>query len=627
MTIKEIAQKAGVSISTVSKIMNHKDASISAETRERVLRIVKEFNYTPYSNTIANSGKTFILGVLTCSCEANRTLSGIISMAREMGYTVLVSESGGNEEAEYKGIHALCRHHADAVLWEPSGPESLRFAEVLDASGIPYLLFNTNSDSEASNINFEQMGYDAAATLIQGQHRSIACLLSPGTRTEPFLSGYRRCLFDYGIPFQEQLVYHEVSETLLHNIASHSVTGIIISHFPEALRLYGSLSRLHCHVPSDVSVISLRNDTRENMSFPVISTITIPYFEFGRHLCRNLIGILEHDGEVVPFKTAASLDNRFTIQLPFNQQAKQLTIVGSINIDNYLKVKELPVTGKTVLTTNSSLYPGGKGINQSIGASRLGAHVTLIGAVGDDMDSNLIFSSLDEHSINTTSIRKSPGCATGKAYIFVQPDGESMISILSGANNTLSPQDVLYSERAFEHSRYCLMQTEVPQASLIQAGKLAKKHGNTTILKPSACSYLEPELLKYVDIIVPNLNEINILCPGRTLSEQADFFLNTGIKAVIITLGEDGCYLKTTTQEARFPASSFTPVDNTGAGDAFICALAVYLQDGYSLASAIRIATYAAGFSISREGVTPALIDRHTLESYIMQKEPGLLEL
>ena len=69
MTIKEIAQMAGVSISTVSKIMNQKDASISAETRERVLRIIKEFNYAPYSHTPGSSGRSFLLGLLVRSCE------------------------------------------------------------------------------------------------------------------------------------------------------------------------------------------------------------------------------------------------------------------------------------------------------------------------------------------------------------------------------------------------------------------------------------------------------------------------------------------------------------------------------------------------------------------------------
>ena len=79
--------------------------------------------------------------------------------------------------------------------------------------------------------------------------------------------------------------------------------------------------------------------------------------------------------------------------------------------------------------------------------------------------------------------------------------------------------------------------------------------------------------------------------------------------------------------EEYFPAADFSAVDNTGAGDAFICALAVYLQKGYSLRNAVQIAVYAAGFSVTREGVTPSLIDKNTLEAYIRQKRPELLKM
>ncbi len=97
------------------------------------------------------------------------------------------------------------------------------------------------------------------------------------------------------------------------------------------------------------------------------------------------------------------------------------------------------------------------------------------------------------------------------------------------------------------------------------------------------------------------------------------------METVIVTRGERGSYVKTKEWEDTFPAASFTSVDATGASDAFASALASYLLYGYTLKEAIRIATYAAGFCISREGVVPALIDKNSLESYISQKEPGLI--
>ena len=128
-----------------------------------------------------------------------------------------------------------------------------------------------------------------------------------------------------------------------------------------------------------------------------------------------------------------------------------------------------------------------------------------------------------------------------------------------------------------------------------------------------------------MDILVPNLDEINLLGNGKTTEEKIDYFLSQGINTVIVTLGADGCYYKTGDAEGTVPAASFQPVDNTGACDAFISALTVFLQDGYSLDAAIRIATYAAGFSVTREGVPNAMVNLGTLISYIRQEDPDLL--
>ena len=627
MTIKEIAALAGVSISTVSKIMNHKDASISPETRERVLRIVKEFNYTPYSGVAASADPDpFVIGVLVRSAETNLALNGIISAARELGYTVLVTESDGQEELELRGILALCRHRVSGVLWEPLNERSLSYADRFAASRIPFLLFNSANADGALNIDFERMGYDASMALIQSHHTEIACLLSPGTRTERFLSGYRRCLFESGIPYQEGLIFHEVDDSLIHKITRHAVTGVVSSHFKTALCLYRDLNALHYQIPRDVSLVSLRNDSREFTAYPEISTLTIPHFHFGRHLGAQLISLIENpDHAPAPFGEHPSLDNSATIDIPLTRRTQPIIVVGSINIDTYLKMDRLPSTGKSTLTSSSAIYAGGKGMNQAVGASRLGGHVALIGAVGNDVDADLIYSSLREQGIDTGGVRSTAGSVTGKAYIFVQRDGDSLISILAGANASLSEEDIYRNRRYFENGRFCLVQTEVPPDAVLAACRTARACGVTTILKPASCLSLAPELLKYVDILVPNQDEITLLCPEGTLEEKADFFLKQGVQTVIITLGADGCYVKTAEWAESFPAEKFQAIDNTGACDAFISALAVYLQKGRSLRQAVRIATFAAGFCITREGVVPSLIDRGSLEAYIAQQAPELL--
>lgn len=626
MTIKDIAQMAGVSISTVSKVMNRKDASISPETRERVLRIAKEFHYSPYSATIGAGTKTYLLGVIVRSAEANQTLSGVIQAARGLGYTVLVSESAGQTGQEMRGIAAMCRHNVDGVLWEPVCKESLSCADRLRAAGIPYLLYHTDLPEQALNTDIEQLGYNATRELILAHHTDIACLLSDGSRTEPFFNGYRKCLFEAGIPYQESLVFHDVSESLIHKITGHALTGIVSSHFAASLRLYRELYAMHFQIPQDVSLISLRSDSREVTAFPEISTYTVPHQQFGRHLCSQIVSLVENAEYVpIPFEIRPQLDNRATIAAPYSRDAHPIVVVGSINIDNYLKMDRLPTTGKSTLTSHFSVYPGGKGFNQAVGAAKLGAPSVLIGAVGSDVDSDLIYSALQQESIDSRGVYRFSDSTTGKAYIFVQKDGDSLISILSGANGSLTPDNILQNSRLFENSRFCLVQTEIPQETVLAACRTARSFGAATILKPSACAALDPELIRQVNIIVPNYDEICLLAPGDTLSQRADYFLNQGVETVIVTLGNDGCYVKTAALEEHVPAARFPAIDNTGACDAFISALAVYLQDGFSLSRAVRIASYAAGFSITREGVSNSLVDRDTLEAYLRQQEPELL--
>jgi len=628
MTIKEIARLAGVSISTVSKVMNRKDSSISPETRERVLRIIKEFNYTPYSNShiTSNSSKSYTIGVLVRNVEKTRALSSIMQAARSYGYTVLVSECADQPDLEFRGVTALCRHGVDGVLWEPLDESSLKFIESFRTSKIPFLLFNSTQIEGALNMNFEQMGYDATMSLVQTGHKEIACLLSEGTRTEGFLTGYKRCLFDSGISYQENLVFHDVSDMLIHKITSHTVTGIVSSHFTAANQLYGELYSRHYQIPYDVSLVTLRSATGEAVSFPKISTFAAPHYEYGNHLCEQLMEMIENPEHTpLPFEQHSVLEDPITITTPFTKINQTILVIGSINTDTYLKVDCLPSTGKSTITSASSVYPGGKAINQAVGVAKLGAHAALIGAVGNDMESDLIYEAMKEHGIDSSGIHRSTDHATGKAYVLVQQDGDSMISILSGANDSLTPEDIHRNSRLFENSAFCLVQTEIPSNTVLAACQMAKKHHVTTILKPSSCNHLAPELLKYVDILIPNMDELELLGSGDTAQEKIDYFLKQGVNAVIVTLGSNGCLYKTATAEGTIPAASFHPVDNTGACDAFISALAVYLQEGYSLDTALRIATYAAGFSVTRESVPNSLIDRGTLETYITQINPDLL--
>ena len=174
MNIREIARLAEVSVSTVSKIINHKDDSISSETRERVLKIAREYNYVPYASTINPSAKTWLLGILVkSSASIDTTVNGIIETAQKNGYITIVCESNGDLTQELKNITAFCKNRVDGVIWEPVASESLNHAVHFQDLSIPFLTYNGN-DAETTIIDYERLGYRATETLIKKRHTNIA---------------------------------------------------------------------------------------------------------------------------------------------------------------------------------------------------------------------------------------------------------------------------------------------------------------------------------------------------------------------------------------------------------------------------------------------------------------------
>ncbi|MDE6388281.1 MAG: LacI family DNA-binding transcriptional regulator [Lachnospiraceae bacterium] len=627
MNIRELAELAGVSASTVSKIMNNKDSSISPATRERVLQIAKQYNYQSYSSLLDKGTTTLTLGVVfRCASTINMTLNGILKAAQDAGYTVMLRESGDDPEKEARNISVLCAHHVDGMIWEFVDQASSEQLQVLSRHDIPAVIFHSDHEG-AANIDYEELGYNAVQTLIDAGHTGIACINTPGTGMEAFVTGYRKCLFRNHIPLEEELIYDQIDSALMHKIASHAISGIVSSRYTAAANLYDAVKELHYEIPYDISLVSLRDDLWEKDVLRPISTFTIPHYEFGEYLCNRLIGEIERGETSFPeFDKSVMLDNDDSVGIPYNNHSKKIAVVGSINIDNYLKMSVLPRTGKTVNSSLSASYVGGKAINEAVGAAKLGQRISVIGRVGNDVDSDLVFQELNAHGIDAIGVKRCSGYRTGQAYIFVQSDGDSMISIMSGANEALTVEDIRESERIFENAAFCLVQTEIPMETVMEACRIAGKYGAQTILKPVACGVLPAELLSSIDMIVPNAEEINAICPFETdMDKQAEYLLAQGVGTVIVTLGAEGCFVKTRQEAEYFPAVPFDVIDASGAADAFISALASYLLDGHTLHDAVRIASYAAGFSISREGVTPSLIDKNTLEAYIMQREPELL--
>ncbi len=249
----------------------------------------------------------------------------------------------------------------------------------------------------------------------------------------------------------------------------------------------------------------------------------------------------------------------------------------------------------------------------------------MVGRLGNDSDGKVIYNSLVDHGVRTDGVIFDDSTPTGKAYINVASNGESTIVIYPGANEKLGREQVKQFEHLLDDAKYCLLTLEIEEETVEYTIRKCQKKQVEVILKPSAVEKMKESLFGQISYFVPNEKELKQLLPGEaSIEEKAVILLDKGVKNVIITLGEKGCYFRNREQERYFPAADFFPVDTTGAADAFIAALAVYLSEGKDILQAISFATYAAGISITRQGVQSGMVDRQGITLY-QEEIAGLL--
>lgn len=288
----------------------------------------------------------------------------------------------------------------------------------------------------------------------------------------------------------------------------------------------------------------------------------------------------------------------------------KVCILGSFNVDIVAKVERFPKGGESLLALGSTLGPGGKGANQATAVSRAGARVHFVSKVGKDQFSQFAYDHLTSSEIHSFNLYQSDTEPTGNAIIYVsQENGENMIAIYSGANKTISEDEVAAIAPELEDSDVLLVQLENNFAATLSAMKLAKALGVKVILNPAPFSSHALECLEYVDVITPNETEASQLSgidvkDLASAKEAAQRIVSQGARRVIITMGSRGALLFDGNQFQHIPAFPALSVDTTGAGDAFNGALASSIANGQSL---VQAATYAAAFAslaVEREGAS-----------------------
>jgi len=304
----------------------------------------------------------------------------------------------------------------------------------------------------------------------------------------------------------------------------------------------------------------------------------------------------------------------------------KIVVVGSFNMDLVVRLPAIPRPGETLLGGVFATYPGGKGANQAVAAARLGGEVTMIGRVGADAFGDQLLAMAKAEGIDTRFVGVDGEAATGVALIEVDSQGQNSIAVASGANFTLTAAEVAAAFDRIGHIDLLVMPLETPLETIATAAELARKAGARVVLNPAPAQHLPTELLKNIDVLIPNEHEAAFMAgiaigSPQEAREAAAHLLGRGPRSVIVTLGSRGALIaEAAAGDPIFtPAAAFSvrPVDSSAAGDAFVGALAVALGDGRTLPDAAAFASAAAAISVTRIGAQPSLPGRAEVEDFL----------
>lgn len=279
-------------------------------------------------------------------------------------------------------------------------------------------------------------------------------------------------------------------------------------------------------------------------------------------------------------------------------------VLGSLNMDLIFKTEHNPRPGETVKSNEFNVSVGGKGNNQAVALGKMGARVVMAGCVGSDEYGSKLIENLKKNGVSCDGIEKIDD-SSGLAFINVF-SGQNTIILYEGANGHVRVDMLKYREELIKRSKILLTQLEIPYDTVKWALKAAKKYKTTTILNPAPAKILDDEVFHDTDIIVPNEIECRMILgltdEEKTYEEIARMLLGKGIKNVVITLGDKGSFYTDNGKTYTYDAIDTDVVDTTGAGDAYIGALAYAISHDYDLSTSVKIATKVASVKISHLG-------------------------
>lgn len=276
----------------------------------------------------------------------------------------------------------------------------------------------------------------------------------------------------------------------------------------------------------------------------------------------------------------------------------KICVVGSISTDFIISTKRRPEVGETIEGKSFTTQFGGKGSNQAVVCSRLGAETHMVGAVGDDEFGPKLLKNLKSQSVSIEGVKRVDLVNSGSAFITLA-DQDNSIVYIPGANNCLNPEDIETAEKCMKGSNLVLVQNEVPLKTVEKLIDYCHKMNVPILLNPAPVRNLKEESIKKVAFITPNENEFEALFPNKEMEDVLSLYPNK----LLVTLGSNGVKFHDGSKVVHVPSYNPKSVkDTTGAGDTFNGAFAVAYTSGLSITESIKFGCLAAAISIEEIG-------------------------
>jgi ribokinase len=286
-------------------------------------------------------------------------------------------------------------------------------------------------------------------------------------------------------------------------------------------------------------------------------------------------------------------------------------VVGSLVMDLAFRVPRIPEPGEVVVAEDFGTFRGGKGYNQTVTLARLGAAVTMVGAVGADDYGDAFVRALDAEGVDAARVVSLRGVSTAVAVPLITPDGDVRFVQHPGANHLLSAAHCA----DLPDCDVLLLQGEVTPKASEQAGRIIRGRGRTVLLNPAPVHDITDELLDAATIVCPNEVEARALT-GLPDAEGVELAraLATPDRVAVVTLGAAGAAWADGERDGMVSPPAITAVDATAAGDSFCAALAVAVAEGQPLEAAVQFACAAGAHAATVRGAEPALPRRADVE-------------